>query len=157
MLGVFRMASSSSIPVQLHPGIPHDQLVAMINQNFESLDQKNVLRIADSGTVTFDQFNASFFGTGTGKAIITHNLRYVPIVFAFFEDPLVPGSYKQWASEIGTVNMGSTVEIKSYHERLLSANTSTVTFTENYYWTTPATALAGPYTIKYYLLQEVAN
>lgn len=39
-----------STPVQLHPSIPQDQLVAMINQNFEALNQQNMTKVISDGS-----------------------------------------------------------------------------------------------------------
>lgn len=41
---------NQTAPVQLHPSIPQDQLVAMINQNFEALNQANMTRVISDGT-----------------------------------------------------------------------------------------------------------
>lgn len=44
------VGQNPTTPVQLHPSIPHDQLVAMINQNFEALNQQNTTRVISDGT-----------------------------------------------------------------------------------------------------------
>ena len=41
---------NQTAPVQLHPSIPQDQLVAMINQIFEALNQANMTRLISDGT-----------------------------------------------------------------------------------------------------------
>ena len=51
------MGQPNEAPIQLHPSIPHAQLVAMINQNFEFLNQQNMTKIVSDG-----QTNRIIFG-----------------------------------------------------------------------------------------------
>lgn len=44
------MGQPNEAPVQLHPDIPKAQLVAMINQNFEFLNQQNMTKIVSDGS-----------------------------------------------------------------------------------------------------------
>lgn len=128
----------------------NDQLIFNSNQN--------VFKIAASGTVTMSQITLTG-SSGIGRATVEHNLGIVPVVIAIFASTSTPDNYSSWVSDSGAViTSGGFVQFTSYHARLLTATTTTVKFEESYYWGgVPAPNTAGPYTIKYYLLQESAN
>lgn len=120
---------------------------------------QNVFKIVQSGLTTMSQITISG-SSGTNNVVITHNLGYVPLVIAVFEDTTYgPGEFRPWVSEPGAVTVSAGfIEMISYHNRIMEATDSTVTFTEVYYWGSfPANNKTGPYNIKYYLLQETAN
>jgi hypothetical protein len=51
------MGQANQAPIQINPSIPRDQMIAMINQNFEFLNQQNMTKVVSDG-----QTNRIIFG-----------------------------------------------------------------------------------------------
>lgn len=103
---------------------------------------QNVFKIVDSGTVA--EASSTTAG-GTTVTTYTHNLGYIPVVFAYFGGVGSEGIPMPRFSYDAGGNLDQVI--------ILSAvNSTDITFTHS-----ERTGSGGPFSFKFYLMQETAN